>query len=172
MSIFSDLTGSSFGKLRDDMQQGFRGGSFSEGGKAAIKAFDPLISKERFANVLNKSVGGGELFGDNTMNDQADLANTVGKLYAANWAGGEMGDMFGGGEGAEAGSNPSWMKWAKMGGQMGGGMGGGMGGSGGSSGGTTQSDIQREQTQAFMDQQKEKEKAMMLAAMLQNYNVG
>lgn len=183
MSIFETLTGSSFGKLRDEMQQGFSGGSFSEGGKAAIKAFDPLISKERFANVLNNSIGGGDVFSEGTMGDQAGFANDVGKLYTLLWLGGKAGDLFGGGQGGAAGSGQGGgVSPPGGGGGMGGGMGwqdyakmgAGMQGGGGGGGGQQQNNSYdqslrlQQETNDYMRRRREEEQAQKQAELMAN----
>lgn len=163
MSLFSQLTGSEFGKLRTDMQQGFHGGSFSEGGRSAIKAADPLISKERLANVLNTGVGGGNIFDTNEMDKQAGAANTAGQLYSLYSLGGAMGGESGGGAEAAGGTSGGtaggagssaggWSQYASMGSGMGGGQGQGQGNN------DTQQQLQRE-TSDYMQKRREEEDA-------------
>ena len=102
-SEFEKLTGSDLGALRDNMQQGFHGGSFSSGGLASIHAFDPLISKERVGNAMNRSVGGKDIFSPHTMDRQANVANTAGKLYASYAAMNAIGGAGSSGNGTAAG---------------------------------------------------------------------
>ena len=100
---FSSLTGgSSFGQFRDQLQAPFHGGSISGAGYNAIHTLDPTISTDRLINSASAEVGGGEIFGQSTMADQAAGFNTVGQAIAAYYGGQYL--FGGGGAGSSGGS--------------------------------------------------------------------
>jgi hypothetical protein len=81
-------------------------GNASDNGLAAINALDPTIQVERMVNGVDKGLGGnGNIFSENSMAEQSNILNTVGKVIASWWAGGVAGDAAG--SSAAASSNAS-----------------------------------------------------------------
>jgi len=81
-------------------------GNISDNGLAAINALDPTIQLERMVNGVDKGLGGnGNIFSENSMAEQANILNTVGKVIASWWAGGVAGEAVGGATGSAAAAN-------------------------------------------------------------------
>jgi len=84
------------GKTMSEFVDSTTTGSLSDNGLAAINALDPTIQVERMVNGVYKGLGGSEnIVSENTMAEQANVLNTVGKIIAANWVGGQVGGATG-----------------------------------------------------------------------------
>jgi hypothetical protein len=84
------------GQTLSDFYSNTHTGNASDNGFAAIYATDPTIQLQRMINGVDRSTGGnGNIFTDQSMQEQAGIANTIGKMLAADWAGGVAGESAG-----------------------------------------------------------------------------
>lgn len=85
-------------------------GNLSNNGYNAIRALDPTITAQNLINGVDKGVGGnGNVFSQNSMNEEAGILNAVGKVIAASYIGNEAGGLNTAEGGAAAGGAAAGM---------------------------------------------------------------